>query len=107
MRHKVGSDVYWGNDGFCVDLAFHHPSRPEDRTLGLLCDGTRFQNVDDAVAWDVFRTAVLEGQGWKIRRCWTPEFFRDPLGSVAAFVTAAARIAEDEPDPEGIPVQSD
>jgi hypothetical protein len=104
LRHSIGSDTHWGNDGFCVDVAFHHPRFPEDRTLGLLCDGTRFANTDDPVTWDVFRTAVLEGQGWQLVRCWTPQFFRDPEGHLRQYVTEATRIADSDPDPEAIPV---
>ena len=104
-RHNVGSDIHWGNDGFCVDVAFHHPRHPEDRTLGLLCDGTRFQYADDPVAWDVFRMAILEGQGWQLSRCWTPEFFRDPAGFLRQFVAEASRIADTDPDPDAIPVE--
>lgn len=103
-RHGIGSDTHWGNDGFCVDVAFHHPQFPEDRTLGLVCDGTRFANTDDPVTWDVFRTAVLEEQGWQLLRCWTPQFFRDPEGHLRKYVTEATRIADSDPDPEAIPV---
>jgi len=81
LRHHVSSDVNWGNDGFCVDIALHHPSVPGDVTVGLLCDGTRYPKAADRVEWDLFRTAVLEGQGWKLVRLWTPHFFRDPEGA--------------------------
>ena len=107
QRDRLGTDIHWGNDGFCVDVAFHHPKYPEDRTLGLLCDGTRFRYADDPIAWDVFRMAILEGQGWQLNRVWTPQFFRDPEGYLKKFVTEAARIAESDPDPEGIPVEPD
>lgn len=83
-EHQVAADVYWGNDGFCVDVALHHPSRAEDVTVGLLCDGTRFDKTEDPVEWDVFRTLVLESQGWDLVRLWTPELFRDPSRSVEA-----------------------
>ena len=75
---KVGSDVYWGNDGFCVDVALHHPRHADDVTIGVLCDGTRFTQAEDPVEWDLFRTSVLESQGWVLHRLWTPNFFRDP-----------------------------
>lgn len=104
-RFRIGSDVHWGNDGFCVDVAFRHPRFPEDRTLGLLIDGTRFQNVDDPVGWDVFRTAILEGQGWNLKRCWTPHFFRDPDGFLNESIEEAGKIADTDPDPEAIPVE--
>ncbi len=104
IRQSIGSDVHWGNDGFCVDIAFHHPKYPEDRTLGLLCDGTRFQYADDPVAWDLFRTSILEGQGWRLARCWTPQFFRDPQRYLKQFAQEANEIAEKDPPPEEIPV---
>jgi hypothetical protein len=76
--HGLSSTVHWGNDGFCVDLALRHPERPGDVTVGVLCDGTRYPKAADAVEWDLFRTGVLEGQGWTLHRLWTPHFFRDP-----------------------------
>lgn len=66
----------WGNDGFCVDIAVQHPRKPEDVTIGVLCDMTRFSNA--AVEWELFRTAVLEHQGWKFHRVWSPRLFSDP-----------------------------
>ncbi|WP_338871637.1 AAA domain-containing protein [Myxococcus stipitatus] len=81
QRHQLSSDVHWGNDGFCVDVALHHPTSPGDVTVGLLCDGTRYPKAVDRVEWDLFRSAVLEGQGWKLVRLWTPHFFRDPEGA--------------------------
>jgi hypothetical protein len=73
----VGSYVYWGNEGFCIDMALKHPIEPEGVTIGVLCDGTRYGRAADPVEWDIFRTAMLESQGWKLHRLWTPHFFRD------------------------------
>jgi hypothetical protein len=84
-NHNVGSDVHWGNDGFCVDLAVHHPERCEDVSIGVLCDTTRY-GTDDPVEWEVFRTHILQMQGWKVHRVWTPHFFRDPNGCMQAIL---------------------
>ena len=81
-NHGISSIVHWGNDGFAVDAALVHPERPEDVTIGVLCDGSRFAKAADRVQWDVFRTEVLEGQGWRLLRIWSPQFFRDPKGAV-------------------------
>src|SRR5439155_8808659 len=81
-RENIGSTVHWGNDGFCVDLAIHHPQRVEDVAIGVLCDTTRYSSNQDAIEWEVFRSAILEQQGWKLHRVWTPHFFRDPSGCV-------------------------
>jgi hypothetical protein len=102
------SDVYWGNDGFCVDLAVHHPVRADNITIGVLCDGTRFDKADDPVEWDLFRTSVLEAQGWKPRRVWSPHLARDHAGVVLAIASDAAREVEREasaPHPASGPVQ--
>jgi hypothetical protein len=37
-------------------------------TIGVLCDMNRFTRAADPVQWEVFRTAVLEAQGWKFHR---------------------------------------
>jgi hypothetical protein len=100
----TGSVVYWGNDGFCIDVALRHPSRPLDVTCGVLCDFARFTSGQDPVEWDIFRTGVLEGQGWHIERIWTPALFRDPKGCVEAVLAAARRIAETEALADALPV---
>ncbi|MDB5355834.1 MAG: hypothetical protein JWN24_2287, partial [Phycisphaerales bacterium] len=87
--HGVGSDVHWGNEGFCVDLALRHPQRPDDVTAGVLCDAARYAAADDPMEWDVFRTGILESQGWKLHRVWTPHFYRDPSGVTRAVADEA------------------
>jgi len=82
QEHALSSDVHWGNDGFCIDVALHHPHQAENMTLGILCDSSRYAKAQDPVEWDVFRTAILEAAGWKTHRLWTPLFFRDPKGCV-------------------------
>ncbi len=77
-QRKVASDVFWGNEGFCVDLALHHPTQREAVTLGALTDFSRFKGPSDAVSWDLYRVGILRWQGWDLHRVWTPTFFRDP-----------------------------
>ncbi len=101
-KHKIGSDVHWGNDGFCVDVALHHPERAEDVTIGVLCDMNRFEQASDPVEWEVFRTAILKGQGWKFNRVWTPHFFRDRETVTQNIVKDAETIASETDDPDAI-----
>ncbi|HEY2586327.1 MAG TPA: AAA domain-containing protein [Tepidisphaeraceae bacterium] len=103
-RRKLGSDVHWGNDGFGVDLALHHPSRPDDYTVGVLCDGSRFAQAEDPVEWDVFRTGVLEDQGWTLHRVWTPHFFRDPEGNARAVAREVQNFVASEAPRDGLKV---
>lgn len=90
-QHGLSSTLDWGNDGFCVDIALHHPTQPDNVTIGILCDGCRFRKTNDPVEWDVFRTAVLESQGWKLHRLWTPHFIRDPQAAIESILAAARK----------------
>jgi hypothetical protein len=103
-RHGIGSDVHWGNDGFCVDVALHHPRRAEDVTIGVVCDLTRFAQAEDPVEWEVFRTAVLESQGWRLHRLWTPHFFRDGQGCTEAILKDVAEMLATEEEKDVIRV---
>jgi hypothetical protein len=103
-ERKIGSDVHWGNDGFCVDVAIHHPNRPEDVTIGVVCDTTRFGLAEDPVEWEIFRTSILEGQGWRLHRLWSPHFFRDPRGAIEAITAQAAEMVANEEHKDSIRV---
>jgi very-short-patch-repair endonuclease len=46
-------------------------------TVGVICDGTRYDKTDDVIEWDVFRTEILESQGWQLIRSFSPALFRD------------------------------
>jgi hypothetical protein len=80
-RRGAGGEVYWGNDGFCVDLALDHPTRVDDVTIGLLTDMTRYRAAADPVEWELFRTEILRSQGWELQRLWAPAIFRDLAGA--------------------------
>jgi very-short-patch-repair endonuclease len=34
------------------------------------------------VSWELFRSHVLEEQGWELRRIWSPSLFRDHLARI-------------------------
>lgn len=97
QKHQIGSHVYYGNDGFYVDLAFRHPDRADDVTIGVLFDGTRYGRAQDRVEWDGFKRVVLESQRWELHRVWTPHFLRDPEGTVRRLVAAAEQYAARDP----------
>lgn len=93
-RHGLSSQVPWGNPGFCVDIVIQHPSRPEEVTIGVLCDMTRFPHAADPVEWELFRTAALEAQGWKFHRIWSPAFYADPRRHMQAIAEASRRMSD-------------
>jgi len=87
-RWGLAADVYWGNDGFCIDVCVRDPQRSGKPWLGVVCDGARF-DAADPVEWDVFSDAVHRRQGWRLHRIWTPEFFRDPDRALREIAEAA------------------
>lgn len=40
--------------------------------------------------WEIFRSWILEGQGWQLHYLWTPHFFRDRRGCMEAIAKQAA-----------------
>jgi hypothetical protein len=59
----------------------------------------RFEQAADPVEWEVFRTAILEGQRWKFSRMWTPHFFRDEQAATQAVLNNAEKVAAaDDPN---------
>ena len=94
--HGLGAEVHWGNEGFTVDVALRPPGAPEG-TAGGRCDAARFAQSEDPVEWDAFRTAVLEKQGWKLHRVWTPHFFRDPQGTIKSLIASAGGATKTKP----------
>jgi very-short-patch-repair endonuclease len=50
----------------------------------VLCDAARYPAAEDPMEWDIFRSGVLEAQGWQLHRLWSPHVFRDPAGALAA-----------------------
>lgn len=93
-ENRIGSTVYWGNDGFRVDIALTHPALPEDVTIGVLADFTRYRKSSDPVIWEQFRSQVLRANGWELHRVWTPAIFRDAQGSVEDILEAHARMSK-------------
>lgn len=89
----AGATVHWGNEGFCVDIAMHHPQVPEDVTVGVLTDFARFDSAGHPIEWDIFRSRVLKATGWKLHRVWSPVVFRDLAGTLETLAESAAQEA--------------
>ena len=74
-----------------------HPIEAEMVTAGVLCDMTRFKQVEDPVEWELFRLGVHLAQGWHLHRVWSPAVFRD-LERVQQEIAAAANAAQETED---------
>ena len=92
-QRRLGSDTHWGNEGFCIDVALHHPTQPDDVTLGLLTDFTRYDRAPDPVEWEIYRQSILTSTGWKLHQIWSPQFFRDPTRTLNQIQQSATPLA--------------
>ena len=74
--HKVDTQV--GFSGYRIDLAVVHPNDDNRYVLGIECDGATFHSARSVRERDVMRQQFLEGNGWKIVRVWSRNWWRNP-----------------------------
>ena len=67
-----------GIAGYFLDIAVKDPTNPGAFLLGIECDGATYHSAKSARDRDRLRQQVLEGLGWKIRRIWSADWFRNP-----------------------------
>jgi very-short-patch-repair endonuclease len=105
--HTVHRQV--GCAGFRLDLAVVRPDRPGEYLIGVICDGPMYHTSRVSRDRDRLRNQVLEGLGWRIVRCWSTDWFRNPAASREALLAAIerARAADSTtPAPQQAPVES-
>ena len=67
-----------GVSGFRVDLGVVHPDYAGSYLAGIECDGATYHSSATARDRDKVRQAMLEDLGWRIRRVWSTDWFRNP-----------------------------
>ena len=82
IRQEIGSA------GYFIDLAVVDPDRPGRYLLGIECDGATYHSSRYARDRDRLRQQVLEGQGWRIHRVWSTDWFRNPERELKRVVEA-------------------
>ena len=87
-----------------VDLAVVDPDDPGRYRLGLLCDGPSYDASRSARDRDRIRPSVLRGLGWRLARCWSPDWWHDPGVRVAELLGAIEGAGEPFPTREESPI---
>ena len=77
-------------DRYIVDLACRAAK------LAIEFDGGQHH---EQVAYDAERTAVLEGQGWKVIRLWNSDVMADPEGAAEHYSVGGRRVPRRYPPP--------
>lgn len=76
-RHGYQCEPQVGVAGFFIDLAVRDPGQPGRYLMGIECDGAAYHSAKSARDRDHLRQSVLEQLGWRIRRIWSVDWFRN------------------------------
>ncbi len=71
-----------GVAGFFIDIAVKDPGNPGRYLMGIECDGATYHSAKSTRDRDRLRQAILERLGWRIRRIWSTDWYRNPQGEI-------------------------
>jgi very-short-patch-repair endonuclease len=88
LRHQYGYECepQVGAAGYFIDLAVRDPGNPSKFLMGIECDGATYHSAKSVRDRDRLRQQVLENLGWKIRRIWSTDWFKDPARTIREIV---------------------
>lgn len=75
-----------GVAGFFIDVAVVDPGNPGRYLMGIECDGATYHSAKSARDRDRLRQTILERLGWRIRRIWSTDWFKNPHGELAPII---------------------
>jgi very-short-patch-repair endonuclease len=67
-----------GVAGFFIDVSVLDPGNPGNYLMGIECDGATYHSSKSARDRDRLKQTVLERLGWRIRRIWSTDWFKNP-----------------------------
>lgn len=75
-----------GVAGFFIDVAVVDPGKPGRYLMGIECDGATYHSAKSVRDRDRLRQAILERLGWRIRRIWSTDWFKNPHAELKPIV---------------------
>ncbi|MFT6554138.1 DUF4011 domain-containing anti-phage protein Hhe [Alcanivorax sp. DSM 26295] len=75
-----------GVAGFFIDVAVVDPGNPGRYLMGIECDGATYHSAKSARDRDRLRQKILERLGWRIRRIWSTDWFKNPQGELGPII---------------------
>ncbi|GAB3382576.1 DUF4011 domain-containing anti-phage protein Hhe [Azotobacter armeniacus] len=91
-RHGYDCEAQVGVAGFFIDLAVRDPGQPGRYLMGIECDGAAYHSAKSARDRDRLRQSVLEQLGWRIRRIWSVDWFRNPRAQLEPILQELASL---------------
>lgn len=77
-KHGYQCEPQLGVAGFFLDIAVRDPGKPGRFLMGVECDGATYHSAKSARDRDCLRQEILESLGWRIRRIWSTDWFKNP-----------------------------
>jgi very-short-patch-repair endonuclease len=75
-----------GIAGFFIDVAVVDPGNPGRYLMGIECDGATYHSAKSTRDRDRLRQTILERLGWRIRRIWSTDWFKNPQGELGPII---------------------
>lgn len=75
-----------GVAGFFIDVAVVDPGNPGRYLMGIECDGATYHSAKSVRDRDRLRQMILERLGWRIRRIWSTDWFKNPRGELVPII---------------------
>ncbi len=75
-----------GVAGFYIDVAVVDPGNPGRYLMGIECDGATYHSAKSTRDRDRLRQTILERLGWRIRRIWSTDWFRNPHAELQSII---------------------
>lgn len=94
-----------GAAGFFIDVAVVDPGNPGRYLMGIECDGATYHSAKSVRDRDRLRQMILERLGWRVRRIWSTDWFKNPHAELQPIVRElnalkTERIADFQPEAE-------
>jgi hypothetical protein len=80
-------------------MAVKDPQNPARFLVGIECDGATYHSAKSARDRDRLRQEILERLGWRIRRVWSTDWFRNPKGEISSIVRELKGLMRPELEP--------
>lgn len=88
-----------GVAGFFIDLAVRDPGKRGRYLMGIECDGASYHSAKSVRDRDRLRQEVLERLGWRIRRIWSTDWYRNPRSEIEPILRELAMLKTEAVEP--------
>jgi very-short-patch-repair endonuclease len=90
--HGYECEPQLGVAGFFLDIAVRDPCMPGKFLMGIECDGATYHSAKSARDRDHLRQEILESLGWKVRRIWSTDWFKNPKAQIQPILNELEKI---------------